>query len=67
MISFVVVSARSSSVYLLLVALHTDVPIEGGGDLLSSSPMANGDASQLGRLILTFAIGGDSTADGIMI
>lgn len=53
--------------YLLLVALHTDVPIEGGGDLLSSSPMANGDASRLGRLILTFAIGGDSTADGIMI
>lgn len=53
--------------YSLLVALHADFPMEGAGDLLSSSPTANGDASQLGRLILICAIGGESTADGMTI
>ena len=65
--SSVVVVARSSSVYSLLVALHTDCPIGGRGDLRSSSPMANGHSAQLGRLVLTFAVSGVSIADGMTI
>lgn len=71
MLVVMVAFAASSCVYPGVVVSQTDLvlPAGDGADLLLSSPIANGDASELGHLGRAFGAGRASTssADGITI
>ena len=71
MLVVIVAFAASSCVYPGVVVSQTDLilPAGDGADLLLSSPIANGDASELGHLGRAFGAGraSSSSADGITI